>query len=90
MAPGDQSAVQDCALPTVHGGQWMSIWGELQLCSWTWRGGIPNFPLNSLFNSLVLSTQVFFTGAQRADEPGSSKPKLQGVSVQVLYDHGGM
>ena len=37
-----------------------------------------------------LNSQVFFTGAQRADEPGSSKPKLQGVSVQVLYDHGGM
>ena len=37
-----------------------------------------------------LDSQVFFTGAERADEPGGVKPKLQGLSVQVLYDHGGM
>ena len=40
LTPGDQPTVQDRPLPTVHGRQRLSIWGELQFCSWTWRGWI--------------------------------------------------
>ena len=88
VKPGDQSTVQDCALPTVHGGQWLPVWRGLQFCTWPWRGEF--FPYIQCIQHFTAPNLKHFSGAQCADEPGSAEPKLQRVPLQVFHDHRGM